>query len=106
MAWTHPTTLPVEPRSDRWWVDRWIYQQEAVVADARRAAEQAKRVRQLRRRVERIDEQILLAQSASDARRYRRQQGLPYEPYEKRRSDRLGPIEYGRYAGARVLRVY
>jgi hypothetical protein len=64
------------------------------VADARRAAEQAKRLRQLRRRVERIDEQMVLALSASDARRTLRRQGIPYE-----RSAPLGPIEHSRHVG-------
>lgn len=49
MAWT--PTLPAEPRSDRWWHDRWIYQQEAVVADARRA-ERIERCRQLAHEVD------------------------------------------------------
>ena len=49
MAWT--PTLPAEPQSDRWWRDRWIYQQEAAAADARRA----EKIEQLRARCHEID---------------------------------------------------
>ena len=49
MAWT--PTLPAEPRSDRWWHDRWIYQQEAAAADARRA-ERIERLRARRREID------------------------------------------------------
>jgi hypothetical protein len=93
-------TLPAEPRSDRWWHDRWIYEQEAAVAADRRAAEQDKRRRQLRRRVERVDESTVLALSASDARRTFRKHGIPYE-----RSARLGPIEHSRHGG-QILRAW
>jgi hypothetical protein len=44
MAWT--PQIPGEPRSDRWWHDVWIYQQEAAVAAGRRA-ERLERCRQL-----------------------------------------------------------
>jgi hypothetical protein len=99
MAWV--ATLPPDPIVASWWAANDARAaREAATADARRAAEQAKRVRQLRRRVERVDESIVLALSASEARRDLRQRGMPYE-----RSARLGPIEHGRYAGARVLSV-
>jgi hypothetical protein len=98
MAWT--PTIPAEPQSDRWWHE-WSYHRHVARGRADiRAREQEKRLRQLRRRVERVDEAILLAQSASETRQHLRKNGIPYE-----RSDRLGPIEYGRYAGARVLSV-
>jgi hypothetical protein len=57
MAWT--PTLPAEPRSDRWWHDVWIYQQEAVVADARRA----ERIERLRARAHQVD--MMAARSLS-----------------------------------------
>jgi hypothetical protein len=99
VAWV--ATLPSDPIVAYWWAANDARAAgEAAVADARRTAEQAKRQRQLRRRVERIDEQIVLALSASDARRTLRRHGIPYE-----RSARLGPIEHSAYAGARVLRV-
>jgi hypothetical protein len=66
MAWT--PTLPAEPRSDRWWHDVWIYEQEAVVADARRA----ERIERLRARVHEIDMRIAGAQSADRWRRIQR----------------------------------
>jgi hypothetical protein len=50
MAWT--PTLPAEPRSDRWWHDVWIYQQEAAVADAR-LSERLERCRQLAHDIDR-----------------------------------------------------
>jgi hypothetical protein len=99
VAWI--ATLPPDPIVASWWAANDARAaREAAAVDGRRAAEQAKRARQLRRRVERIDESIVLALSASDSRRNLRRHGVPYE-----RSDRLGPIEYGRYAGARVLSV-
>jgi hypothetical protein len=102
MAWSPP---PPDPPPAGWWVELQYNRRVARGAAEIRAREQDKRRRQLRRRVERVDEALCLAESASEARRHLRQQGLPYELYEKRRSDRLGPIEYGRYAGARVLSV-
>jgi hypothetical protein len=97
MAWTPlpPTAPPVG-----WWTElsfnRWV----AGVAAEMRDAEQAKRLRQLRRKVERVDEQLVLAAGASDARRTLRRQGLPYGE----RSARLGPIEHSAAVG-RVLSV-
>lgn len=91
MAWTPPP--PAQP-APGWWVElsfnRWV----AGVAAEVRAAEQAKRQRQLRRRVERIDEQMCLAAGASEVRRHLRAQGIPYE-----RSARPREIEYSRHAG-------
>jgi hypothetical protein len=49
MAWI--PTLPAKPRSDRWWHDVWIYQQDAAAADARRA----ERIEQLRARCHELD---------------------------------------------------
>jgi len=93
--------LPDDPIVSRWWAANDARAaREAAVADSRRAAEQAKRLRQLRRSVERIDEQMVLALSASDARRTLRGHRVPYE-----RSARLGPIEHSAYVGARVLSV-
>jgi hypothetical protein len=66
MAWT--PTLPTEPRSDRWWHDVWIYQQEAAVADARRA----ERIERLRARVHEIDMKVAGAQSRDRWRRIQR----------------------------------
>jgi hypothetical protein len=66
MAWT--PTLPAEPRTDRWWHDVWIYQQEAAVADARRA----ERIEALRARVHEIDMRLAGAQSAERWRRIQR----------------------------------
>jgi hypothetical protein len=80
MAWSPPP--PAQP-APGWWVElsfnRWVAGVAAEMRDAEQAKRQAKRQRQLRRRVERIDEAILLAQSASNARRYLRGQGIPYE---------------------------
>jgi hypothetical protein len=95
VAWT--STLPPDPIVASWWAANDARAaREAVVADGRRAAEQAKRARQLRRRVERIDEAIVLALSASDARRNLRKQGLPWTPYER---SRLGPVEHSHHVG-------
>jgi hypothetical protein len=93
--------LPPDPPSAGWWTELSFNRWAAGVAAEVRAAEQAKRRRrQLRRRVERIDEQMVLAAGASDARRTLRRHGIPYE-----RSARLGPIEHSAHAGARVLSV-
>jgi hypothetical protein len=92
MAWSPPPP-PAQPVPG-WWIelsfDRWA----AGVAAEMRAAEQVKRPRQLRRRVERIDEQLALAAGASAARRTLRRQAIPYE-----RSARRGPIEHSRHVG-------
>jgi hypothetical protein len=66
MAWS--STLPAEPRSDRWWHDVWIYQQEAAVADARRA----ERIEALRARVHEVDMKLAGAQSRDRQRRIQR----------------------------------
>jgi hypothetical protein len=92
--WT--STLPDDPIVASWWVEAETAREWET---CRRAAEQDKRMRQLRRRVEKIDESIVLALSASDARRHLRRQGI----YE--RSDRLGPIEHSRHVG-QILRVW
>jgi hypothetical protein len=63
----------------------------------RQAREQDKRLRRLRRRIEQVDEAIVLAEGASQARRHLRGQG-----YE--RSDGLGRIEHAAALG-RVLSV-
>jgi hypothetical protein len=97
MAWTPPP--PAQPVPG-WWIELSFNRWAAGVAAEMRAGEQAKRQRQLRRRVERIDEQMVVAASASDARRTLRGQGIPYE-----RSARLGPIEHSGHVGARVLSV-
>ena len=71
--------LPPDPAPAGWWTElsfnRWV----AGVAAEMRAADQAKRRRQLRRGVERVDEQMVLAAGASDARRTLHRQGIPYE---------------------------
>jgi hypothetical protein len=108
MAWAPP---PVEPPPPGWWTElsfnRWVAGVAAEMRDAEQTTEQAKRLRRLRRRIERIDEQIVLAQGASDARRYLHRQGIPYE-----RSASLGerpapplPVEHSERRGARVLSV-
>ena len=66
MAW--PPTLPAEPRGDRWWNDVWIYQQEAAVADARRA----ERIEQLHRRCHELDMKLAGVLSADRWRRIQR----------------------------------
>jgi hypothetical protein len=116
MAWI-PPPIPAEPRSDRWWRDRQVYELEAAVADARQAKKQAegqvKRLRQLKRRVERVDEAILLAQSADEARRHLRSRGIHYEPRSERSRDgddgleswRSLPVEHSGHLG-RVLQVW
>jgi hypothetical protein len=66
-----------------WWTelsfDRWVAGVAAEMRDAEQAKEQDKRRRRLRRKIERVDEQILLAQSAAEARQYLRRQGARWE---------------------------
>jgi hypothetical protein len=94
------STLPAEPPiQPGWWVE-WQYHRNVARGRAdRRAREQDKRLRQVRRRVERIDESIVLAEGAAEARLHLRRQGLPFE-----RSARLGPIEHSHHVG-QVLSV-
>jgi hypothetical protein len=105
MAWSPP--VPDSPQPG-WWVELHFNRTVAAVVAERRANEQAKRLRQLRRRVERIDEAIVLAQSASEARRYLRRQGFTYERSAGSRDDaeswRGLPVEHSAAPG-RVLRV-
>ena len=97
MAWTPPPPAPPAPG---WWTELSYRRHVARGLADRRDREQDKRLRQLRRRVERVDEALCLAESAGEARRHLRRQGIPYE-----RSARLGPIEHSTHAGARVLSV-
>jgi hypothetical protein len=93
MAWQ---PQPASHPSPGWWIthefDQWVASVGAELRAKRQAEEQAKRLRQLRRRVERVDEQIVLAQSASEARRNLRRQGLPYERGSGRSEVEHGPI--------------
>jgi len=70
MAWT--PTLPAEPRGDRWWNDVWIYQQEAAVADARRA----ERIEQLHRRCHELDMKLAGALQGAEWNRIQRRRDL------------------------------
>jgi hypothetical protein len=108
MAWSPP--VPDSPQPG-WWVELHFNRTVAAVVAERRANEQAKRLRQLRRRVERVDEAIVLAQGAEEARRHLRRQGIPY--YERSVRSRGGdeaeswrdlPVEHSHHFG-RVLRV-
>jgi hypothetical protein len=81
-------TIPAEPRSDRWWHDRRVYELEATVADAR-----ASRVERRRARVAALDTALAhteLAASMSAARR-----GMP--------PDRREQFDAGYEASAREL---
>jgi hypothetical protein len=104
---------PAQP-SPGWWTelefDRWVAGIAAEVRAKRQAEEQAKRLRQLRRKVEQIDEAIVLAQSASEARRHLRRQGLTYERSVRSRDDETdswgarGEVEHSAPLG-RILSV-
>jgi hypothetical protein len=85
MAWS--PILPAEPRSDRWWHDRWIYEQEAAVADARRA----ERIEQLRATVHRLDMKIAGALSRDRWRRIERRH------WELNGPDERTPVSWRRY---------
>jgi hypothetical protein len=103
VAWT--PTLPAEPPTvPGWWTElsfnRWVAGVAAEIRDREELAEQAKRQRRLRRRVERIDEQILLALSRDEARRHLRRHGVPYES----RSARPEEVEHFTRTG-RILSV-
>jgi hypothetical protein len=99
VAWT--PTLPAEPPTVPGWWHELSYNRLVARGRAdRRAREQDKRRRQNHRRVERVDEALCLAESAGEARRHLRRQGIPYE-----RSARVGLIEHSTHAGARVLSV-
>jgi hypothetical protein len=108
MAWEPQPAS--QPRPGRWVeleFDRWV----AGVAAEVRAKEQARRLRQLRRRVERIDEQLCLAEGAEEARRHLRRQGFTYERSVRSRdgdlaeSWRPGEVEHSHHAGSRILSV-
>jgi hypothetical protein len=97
--------LPPEPPPVGWWVElergRWIAGVAAEMRDAKELAEQEKRMRQLRRRVERVDEAIVLALGRDEARRHvRRLYGIPYES----RSARPDEVEHFTRTG-RILSV-
>jgi hypothetical protein len=74
---------PASPPPPGWWTelefDRWVAGVAAEVRAKKQAEKQARRVRQLRRRVERVDEAVVLALGAAEVRRYLRRQGLTYE---------------------------
>jgi hypothetical protein len=105
--------LPADPVVSHWWAANDARAaREAAVADARQAKKQAeeqvRRLRQLKRRIEKADEAILLAQSASEARRHPRRQlnrewSVRSRDHEAE-SWRPGEIEYSRHVG-RVLSV-
>jgi hypothetical protein len=100
MAWPPPPTIPVEPPIVPGWWTELSYRRTVDRGRAEiRAAEQAKRLRQLRRRVERVDELIVLAQGRAEARQHLRRRGI----YE-RRSEEFGPLEFSPHYG-KVLRV-
>jgi hypothetical protein len=108
MAWTPPVPDPPPPG---WWVELYFNRTVAAVVAERRANEQAKRLRQLRRRVERVNEAVVLAQGAEEARRHMRRQGIPY--YERSMRSRGGdeaeswrdlPVEHSAPVG-RILGV-
>jgi hypothetical protein len=95
--------MPWEPQAATqppagWWVEhefrQWVAGVAAEIRAKRQAEEDAKRLRELRRRVERIDEAIVLAQGAAEARR------LTYERSGRSR----GEVEHSAPLG-RVLRV-
>jgi hypothetical protein len=78
------STFPVEPPPVvGGWTElsynRLVARGAADIRAREQAREQEKRLRQLRRRVERVDEAILLAQSRDEARRYLRQRGYRWE---------------------------
>jgi hypothetical protein len=101
MAWE---PQPASHPPPGWWVelefDRWVAGVASEVRAKRQAEEQARRLRQLRRRVERVDEAVVLAFGAEEARRHRRRQGLPYERAGSGRSE----VEHSAPIG-RVLSV-
>jgi hypothetical protein len=109
--WAPP---PPKPEPPGWWTklsfDRWVAGVAADLRDKERDKEQAKRLRRLRRRVEKLNETLCLAEGASDARRHLRQQGT-YErsthgypgPDHGVEARRAGEVEHG--PPGRVLRV-
>ena len=102
MAWI--PTLPAEPRGDRWWHDVWIYQQEAVVADARRA----ERIERLRALAHAVDMQAAGALSADRwdriQRRHDRRDARDYHGYQVESWGASPEVEHSPHAG-RVLSV-
>jgi hypothetical protein len=80
MAWA---PRPPDPEPSGWWVElefaRWADGVAAELRARKLGEEDAKRLRQLRRQVEKVDEQIVLAQGAAEARQHLRRQGLTYE---------------------------
>jgi hypothetical protein len=99
------STFPVEPPPVvGGWTELSYNRVVARGAAEIRAREQDKRLRQLRRRVERIDEAICLAEGASEARRHVRQQGIPWTPYRRSTRRGRGPIEHSHHVG-QVLSV-
>jgi hypothetical protein len=101
MAWVPPSA---DWPAAGWWTelefDRWVAGVAAEVRAKKQAEKQARRLRQLRRRVERVDEAVVLAFGAEEARRHRRRQGLPYERAGSGRSE----VEHSAPIG-RVLSV-
>jgi hypothetical protein len=110
---------PEPPPAPGWWVelefDRWAAGIAADVREAEQANEQAKRLRQLRRRIEKLDEQMCLAEGASEAREHFRRRGIPYDERRsvpRSRDDFLSaepwrglPVEHSTNFG-RVLNVW
>jgi hypothetical protein len=81
------STLPDDPIVAGWWREQERRARWDVVADELRAVREAKarvrRLRQLRRRVERVNEMICLAENASKARRNLRSQGVPFDDWAR-----------------------
>jgi hypothetical protein len=103
MAWSPPP--PAQPPPG-WWVELQYNRAVDRGFAERQAVEQAKRLRRLRRRVERIDEQLCLAASASEARQHLLREGWPSELIQRRHGDSWGARgEVEHAAPGRVLRV-
>jgi hypothetical protein len=96
MAWT--PTLPAEPRGDRWWHDVWVYQQEAAVADARRA----ERIERLQVRCHEIDMKlasVLAADRWDRIQRRRDERSAGSRGGDESELWRGLPVEHSRHAG-------